>query len=214
MKIKIKKDDINKKIYFLDNTDGEIEMDNEIKDTINEYGEPDIKLIKKEEHHHDFLKELNESNVELYINNKKYKYQKYFKPEKEDIYEILLKFNILMKDCSFMFYNSSYLTNIDLSSFNTKNVINMYCMFYSCSNLTNIDLSSFNTQNVNNMRSMFDGCSNLTNIDLSSFNTQNVNKMNGMFANCYNLKEIKMNKNYGSKIQDKINKEKIKIILI
>ena len=104
------------------------------------------------------MKELNESNVELYINNKKYKYQKYYKPEKEGKYEILLKFNILMKDCSFMFYN----------------------------------------------------CSNLTNIDLSSFNTQNVTNMFGMFGYCSNLKEIKL-KN-GSKIENEINKEKIKII--
>ena len=57
---------------------------------------------------------------------------------------------------------------------------------------------------------MFYGCSNLTNIDLSSFNTQNVNNMSFMFNGCSNLKEIKL-KN-GSKIENKINKEKIKII--
>ena len=34
------------------------------------------------------LKDLNESNIELYINSKKNKYQKYFKPEKEGIYQI------------------------------------------------------------------------------------------------------------------------------
>ena len=214
----------NKKKYFLDNTDGKV--------PINE--------TTSEEHHHDFLKELNESNVELYINNKKYKYQKYFKPEKEGIYERLLKFHILMKDCSFMFYDSSYLTNIDLSSFNTQNVTNMMGMFIDCSNLINIDLSSFNTQNVTNMSFMFNLCSNLTNIDLSSFNTQNVTNMRGMFRNCSNLinidlssfntqnvtnmgcmfygcsnlKEIKLNKNYGSEIQDEIDEEKIKIILL
>ena len=162
------------------------------------------------------MKELNESNVELYINNKKYKYQKYFKPEKEGKYEILLKFNIFMKDCSYMFYKSSYVTNIDLSSFNTQNVINMSFMFSVCSNLINIDLSSFNTQNVTNMTGMFGGCSNLTNIDLSSFNTQKVTNMSYMFYECSNLTNIdlKLNKNYGSKIQDEINKEKIKIILI
>ena len=44
-------------------------------------------------HFHDNLKELNELNTELYINNKKYKYKKYFIPEKEGIYSILLKFN-------------------------------------------------------------------------------------------------------------------------
>ena len=47
-----------------------------------------------------------------------------------------------------MFFKCSKLTNIDLSSFNTKNVTNMSYMFYECSKLTKIDLSSFNTENV------------------------------------------------------------------
>ena len=95
----------------------------------------------KEEHHHDFLKELNESNTELYINNKKYKYEKYFIPEKEGDYHILLKFNILMTDCSFMFYECKNITNIDLSSFNTQNVTNMISMFDGCSNLKEIKIN-------------------------------------------------------------------------
>ena len=128
MKIKIEEDDINKKIYFLDNTDGEIIINFEIKDTMKENGELDGNAIK-EEHHHDFLKELNESNVELYINNKICKYQKYFIPDKEGEYNILLKFNILMNDCSFMFYGCSKLINIDLSLFNSQNVNNMCWMF-------------------------------------------------------------------------------------
>jgi len=45
-------------------------------------------------------------------------------------------------------------------------------MFDGCSNLTNINLSSFDTKNVTNMGSIFSGCSNLTNINLSSFNTK------------------------------------------
>ena len=48
--IKIEKEDINKNIYFLDNTNGKFCING-----------------KREEHHHDFLKEFNESNVELYI---------------------------------------------------------------------------------------------------------------------------------------------------
>ena len=72
LSVKINKDDINKDIYFLDNTDGTY---NEIK------------------HYHDNLKELNESNTELYINDIKYKYKKYFKPDKEGIYIIKLKIN-------------------------------------------------------------------------------------------------------------------------
>jgi len=59
--LEISKDDINKIIYFLDNT-------------------------KK----HNNLKELNENNVKLYINEKEYKYSKCIKPCKEGIYQIKL----------------------------------------------------------------------------------------------------------------------------
>ena len=183
--IKIGKDDINKKIYFLDNTDGNIPVRLEVNEE-SEYGLKEI----REKHNHDFLKELNELNTELYINNKKYKYEKYVIPEKEGKYHILLKFNILMTDCSFMFYGCKNITNIDLSLFNTQNVTNMIGMFNGCCNLTNVDLSSFNTQNVTNMASMFNGCDNLINIDLTTFNTQNVTNMVGMFTGCYKLTNI------------------------
>ena len=65
--IDIDKNDVNKKIYFLDN-----------------YYYDDIgNKIEK----HDHLKELNENNTELYINdNKMEKYEKYFIPEKEGEY--------------------------------------------------------------------------------------------------------------------------------
>ena len=185
--INITEDDINKKIYFLDNTDDNIVVEFKLNEK-SLIGYNDI----REEHHHDFLKELNESNTELYINNKNYKYEKYFIPEKEGVYHILLKFNILMTDCSFMFYGCKNITNIDLSSFNTKNVTNMNSMFAHCSNLSNINLSSFNTQNVTNMSGMFAQCSNLLNVDLSSFNTQNVTNMHGMFAACSKITNLNL----------------------
>jgi len=168
--IEIEQFDINKDIYFLDNTDGN--------------------FIDIGEHHHDNLKELNELNTEIFINNKKYKYTKSFKPEKEGLYEIKIKFNIKIKDCSCMFFKCFNLTNIDLSSFDTKNVTNMSDMFFKCSTLTNIDLSSFNTKNVKNMSYMFFSCSKLTNIDLSSFDTKNVTNMSYMFYNCFTLTNI------------------------
>jgi len=143
LKVKIEKEDINKDIYFLDNTE-----------------------------YHVNLKELNELNTEIFINNKNYKYIKCFKPEKEGLYEIKIKFNIKIKNCNCMFGGCSNLTNINLSSFDTKDVTNMSYMFGGCSNLTNINLSSFDTKNVTNMSYMFGGCSNLTNINLSSFDTK------------------------------------------
>ena len=88
IKLKINdQNDINNDIYFLDNSDYK-----------------DDKGIK---HYHENLKELNESNTELYINNKKVEYKKYFRPENKGIYEIILKFDISIKDCSYMFFNCS-----------------------------------------------------------------------------------------------------------
>ena len=58
-------------------------------------------------------KELNEKNSKLFINNKEYKYQKYFQTRKEGNYSIVLKLNTKIKDCSFMFYNCPNIINID-----------------------------------------------------------------------------------------------------
>ena len=51
-----------------------------------------------------------------------------------------------------MYSDCSSLTNINLSNFNTNNVINMGSMFYKCSSLTNLNLSNFNTNNVTYMK--------------------------------------------------------------
>ena len=57
-----------------------------------------------------------------------------------------------------MFSSCYYLTNINLSNFNTQNVTTMSYMFYDCKSLTNINLSNFNTQNVKDMLFMFSHC--------------------------------------------------------
>ena len=136
------------------------------------------------------LEELNKSNTKLFINEKEYIYQKYFVPSEQGIYTIRLVFNILIKDCSFMFRCCEIINSIDLSSFNTSEVINMSYMFFNCYNLTSINFGSFNTTNVREMSSMFYNCNNLYSIDLSSFNTNNVNSMAYMFYDCDNLYSI------------------------
>ena len=195
----INKSDINKNIYFLDNTDY-------IEDKTN------IKYF------HNNLKELNEDNTELYINNIKYKYQKYFNPEKEGKYKIKLIFKINIKDCSFMFAGCKNIIDINLKYFNTSNVNNMRYMFSGCENIKELDLSSFNTKNVKNMEGMFGeynnvksidwskvdirnppkgkiyikDCNSLEKLNLSSFDTKNVNNMMGMFWDCSQLKELNL----------------------
>ena len=58
-----------------------------------------------------------------------------------------------------MFCRCSSLKEINLSNFNTNNVIDMSLMFYECSSLKEINLSNFNTNNVTNMYGSFHGCS-------------------------------------------------------
>ena len=50
-----------------------------------------------------------------------------------------------------MFYESTSLKSIDLSSFNTTNINNMSYMFCYSSSLRFVDLSAFNTTNVKDM---------------------------------------------------------------
>ena len=85
------------------------------------------------------------------------------------------------------------MTSLDLSHFNTQNVIDMISMFSGCTSLTSLDLMNFNTQNVTDMSGMFKGCSGLTSLDLKNFDTQNVIDMGFMFSGCAALTTINSN---------------------
>ena len=152
----IEKNDINKKIFFLDNTDY---------------------IYYNVRHYHDNLKELNETNTKLFINKKEYKYSKYFIPYQEGIYEIKLIIYIKMKNCSFMFYNCVNIISINITNFDTSDVTDMNKMFFNCTNLITLsDISKWNTSNVINMSWMFYGCSKLSALpDISNWNTNNIN---------------------------------------
>ena len=89
-----------------------------------------------------------------------------------------------------MFKCCYYLQSLDLSSFDTSNVTNMSWMFDDCKSLKSLDLSSFDTSNVVEMGYMFDGCISLQSLDLSSFDTSNVTNMSCMFYNCKSLQSL------------------------
>jgi len=84
-------------------------------------------------YNHNNLKELHEFNIEIYINDNKYEFKKYFKPEKEGEYNIIIRFNIDLKDCNAMFAGCKNIININFKSWDTKSVTNMSNMFYNCS---------------------------------------------------------------------------------
>lgn len=92
--------------------------------------------------------------------------------------------------CRKMFYGCKSLENIDLSRFDTKNIVTMCCMFMNCKNLKQLDLSSFSTGNVREMTHMFSRCSNLEQANLSGLDTHNVEYMGQMFYRCKSLKQL------------------------
>ncbi|TDW08418.1 LPXTG-motif cell wall-anchored protein/uncharacterized repeat protein (TIGR02543 family) [Breznakia blatticola] len=93
-------------------------------------------------------------------------------------------------DMSAMFQGCDSLTNLDVSKWNTKNVTDMSAMFQGCNSLTNLDVSKWNTKNVTNMYVMFHNCKSLTNLDVSEWNTENVTDMSFMYNGCNGLTNL------------------------
>ena len=96
--------------------------------------------------------------------------------------------------CRKMFYGCKSLENIDLSRFDTKNIVTMCCMFMNCKNLKQLDLSSFSTGNVREMTHMFFRCSSLEQVNLSGLDTHNVEYMGQMFYGCESLKQLDLSR--------------------
>ena len=181
IKIKVEKKDIHKNIYFLYGTPSLGYTNYKYNGAFSSFCSITETDSEKK------TKEINESNVEIYINNKKCNFNNNFKAEKEGIFDVKIKFLFQLKNCSEMFIHCENIISIDLSFFDSSEIIDTSNMFSGCKNLEKINFSSFDTKNVINMNNMFYNCSNLKNINLSFFNTENVQNMSSMFYNCYNL---------------------------
>ena len=97
---------------------------------------------------------------------------------------------LLNRDSSGMFWTIEEVTDIDVSTFDTSAVENMYDMFSNTHNLISLDLSNFDTQNVTVMKDMFYNTYKLKTINLSSFDTRNVADMRGMFKDSRTLEAL------------------------
>ena len=96
---------------------------------------------------------------------------------------------------SSMFYGSKT-SKIDLSSFDTSNVVNMSGMFNSCTNINKLNLRNFDTSKVSNMVTMFYSATSLEEVNLDGFDltssTSGSNILGGMFSGANNLKRVSM----------------------
>ena len=79
-----------------------------------------------------------------------------------------------------MFSSSASLVNVNLSSFDTRSVIDMHGMFYRA-RMQVIDIRNFNTSHVQNMQDMFRGSGVVTIKASNLFNTDSVISSERMF---------------------------------
>ena len=91
---------------------------------------------------------------------------------------------------SYIFGVNYSLTNLDVSGWDTSNVMNMNGTFSNCYSLTSLDLSNWNTEKVTNMSRVFSGCTGLTSLNVSNWNTGNVTDMSFVFAACIGLTSL------------------------
>ena len=99
-----------------------------------------------------------------------------------------------------LFENANKLTSINMSTWDTSNVIDMSWMF-NRSAVSSLNLSHFNTSKVERMGDMFSNTPNLTSIDVSNFDTSNVWDMNGMFCQT-KIKELNLDNFNTEKVSD------------
>ena len=92
-----------------------------------------------------------------------------------------------VKDIDLAAFETSDLTSLNLSNFNTTKVTNMARMLEALPSLTSLNIANFNTENVEDMRDMLGGLINLPALDIANFRTSKVRDMSGMF---YNLKQV------------------------
>jgi surface protein len=129
-----------------------------------------------------------DKKINLIRDNNKWIYNFIVKGE----YSFEIIFNDKITNLKNFFENCYHIISLDLSNFNTSNVINMEYMFSNCNKLKEIKgLNNFKTMNVTNMSGMFQQCENLEYLDLSNFNTSKVIYMEKIFYECKMLKEIK-----------------------
>ena len=72
-----------------------------------------------------------------------------------------------------MFGGCTNLKNIDVSSFDTKNVTDVHMMFYTCKNLNSMKLSNFEISENAYTHDMFFGCSKLGTITVKNEEMKN-----------------------------------------
>ena len=94
------------------------------------------------------------------------------------------------------FYGAHYLSKVDLSNSNMKNVTNMSNFLSAHGFLESVKMNNIDVHNVTTFYQMFHGCGRLKNIDLSNISIENVTSTERMFNSCGSLITIYVSRNW------------------
>ena len=133
---------------------------------------------------------INEMNLEMYVNNKKINFTYDYKSNELKKINVRYKFDKLLTSTYQMFSLCSSLESIDLSNIGLSNVTDMSEMFSGCYSLKSIDLTDIDLSNVTDMSKMFSECSSLKSISLTDIDLSKVTNMSEMFSGCSSLELI------------------------
>ena len=148
-----------------------------------------------------FSTEFTQTPDEVWVGTEKITYiNSFYFPDDENTVKIY--YNTVPQSLKFMFKSTSGITKIDLTKFDTSNVISMEGMFQNCEDLQYLNINGMKTSSVTNMESMFENCKKLESLDLSSFETSSVLNMKKMFCNCENLVYIDVSNLDTSSVSD------------
>ena len=168
---------------------------NEIKDNIILFNTFDKNIHEKIDVY------INDNKVKMIKDNEKWKIDYNFEKDGNYNFEIIIN---NQKITNLFFEQCSNIISLNLTYFNTSNIIKMGHMFSHCNKLKEIEgLNKFITNKANDMEGMFQLCSELEYLDVSNFDTSKVDNMRYMFSQCNKLKEIKgLNKFLTNKVTD------------
>ena len=157
------------------------------------------------------MKSLNQYIIEKILINKSSKFNKIKVESKDQLQSIIQKryhsnnsFISLtdidvseLDDLSGVFARLNKVEVIDISGWDTSNVITMDCMFSQCPKLKNIiGIENLDVSKLEDVSYMFYGCQNLVELDLTNWNPKLLQKTHYMFYGCSNLKIIKNIENW------------------
>ena len=156
------------------------------------------------------MKSLNQYIIEKILINKSSKFNKIKVESRDHLFSIIqerLNNNKLfidltdldiseLDDLSYIFYGLN-MEVVDISGWDTSNIITMENMFSFCNKLKNIiGIENLDVSKLQRANAMFYWCKNLVELDLTNWNPISLENMSNMFGYCSNLKIIKNIENW------------------